>query len=136
MPATTGNNRGCLNASRKAVNGSRVLILGLAYKPNVDDERESPSYVLLNFLKERGAEVAYYDPYVPVIRPTREHPHWAGMRSESWSRQMVESFDAVIVATNHQVVNYQELADWASCIVDTRNAMAGLKTKPGQVWKA
>jgi UDP-N-acetyl-D-glucosamine dehydrogenase len=125
-----------LNARRKAVNGSRVLILGLAYKPNVDDERESPSYVLLNLLKERGAEVAYYDPYVPVIRPTREHPHWAGLRSETWSRQMVESFDAVIVATNHQAVNYQELADWAECIVDTRNAMAVSRTKPGQVWKA
>jgi len=125
-----------LNASRKAVNGSRVLIVGLAYKPNVDDERESPSYVLLNLLKERGAEVAYYDPYVPVIRPTREHPHLAGMRSVTWNRETVTGFDAVIVATNHQVVNYQELADWTSCIVDTRNAMAGAKTKPGQIWKA
>ena len=125
-----------LNASRKAVNGSRVLILGLAYKPNVDDERESPSYVLLNQLKERGAEVAYYDPYVPVIRLTREHPHWAGTRSVSWNRETVEGFDAVIVATNHQAVNYQELADWSPCIVDTRNAMAGINTKAGQVWKA
>jgi len=125
-----------LNARRKAVNGSRVLILGLAYKPNVDDERESPSYVLLNLLKERGAEVAYYDPYVPVIRPTREHPHWAGLRSVNWNRQTVEGFDAVIIATNHQAVNYQELADWTSTIVDTRNAMAAAKTQPGQVWKA
>lgn len=125
-----------LNAARKAVNGSRVLILGLAYKPDVDDERESPSYALLNLLKERGAEVAYYDPYVPVIRPTREHPHWTGQRSVNWDRQTVESFDAVIVATNHKLVNYQELADWAQCIVDTRNAMAGLRTKAGQVWKA
>jgi UDP-N-acetyl-D-glucosamine dehydrogenase len=125
-----------LNASRKAVNGSRVLVLGLAYKPNVDDERESPSYVLLNLLKERGAEVAYHDPFVPVIRPTREHPHWAGMRSIAWDRKTIESFDAVIIATNHQAVNYQELADWTTCVVDTRNAMAGLKTKPAQVWKA
>jgi UDP-N-acetyl-D-glucosamine dehydrogenase len=125
-----------LNARRKAVNGSRVLILGLAYKPNVDDERESPSYVLMNLLKERGAEVAYHDPYVPVVRPTREHPQFAGMRSVSWDRQTVENFDAVIVATNHQVVNYQELADWSPVIVDTRNALAGAKTKPGQVWKA
>ena len=78
-----------LNARRKPVNGSRVLILGLAYKPNVDDDRESPSYVLMDLLKERGAEVAYYDPYVPVIRPTREHPHWAGTRSVSWDRETV-----------------------------------------------
>ena len=125
-----------LNARRKAVNGSRVLILGLAYKPNVDDERESPSYVLLDLLQERGAEVAYHDPYVPVIRPTREHPHWAGLRSVVWDRATVEGFDAVIVATNHRVVNYQELADWCPCIVDTRNALAGCRTKPGQVWKA
>jgi UDP-N-acetyl-D-glucosamine dehydrogenase len=125
-----------LNAKRKAVNGSRVLIVGLAYKPNVDDERESPSYVLLSLLKERGAEVAYYDPYVPVVRPTREHPQWTGLRSVSWNKEALGSYDAVIVATNHQVVNYQELADWTTCIVDTRNAMAGMKTKPGQVWKA
>src|SRR5664280_1389183 len=125
-----------LNAGRKPVNGSRVLIVGLAYKPNVDDERESPSYVLMNLLKERGAEVAYYDPYVPVIRPTREHAHWAGTRSVNWDRQTLEGFDAVIIATNHQAVSYQELADWSSCIVDTRNAMALVKTKPGQVWKA
>src|SRR5947207_11699163 len=68
-----------LNARRKAVNGSRVLVLGLAYKPNVDDERESPSYVLMDLLMKRGAEVAYYDPYVPVIKSTREHPHFAGI---------------------------------------------------------
>jgi UDP-N-acetyl-D-glucosamine dehydrogenase len=125
-----------LNAQRKAVNGSRVLIVGLAYKPNVDDERESPSYVLMNILKERGAGVAYYDPYVPVIRPTREHAHWAGIRSVSWDRPTLAGFDAAIIATNHQAVNYQELADWSPCIVDTRNAMATIKTKPGQVWKA
>jgi UDP-N-acetyl-D-glucosamine dehydrogenase len=125
-----------LNARRKAVNGSRVLIVGLAYKPNVDDERESPSYTLMETLKSRGAEVAYYDPYVPVIRPTREHAHWAGVRSVTWDRKTVEGYDAVIIATNHQVINYQELADWSPCIVDARNAMSGIKTKPEQVWKA
>ncbi len=125
-----------LNSRRKAVNGCRVLIVGLAYKPNVDDERESPSYVLMHLLQERGAEVAYYDPYVPVVRPTREHPQYAGMRSVKWDAQTVGSFDACIIATNHQVVNYQELADWSSCIVDTRNAMATIKTQSGQVWKA
>ena len=125
-----------LNARRKSLNGSRVLVVGLAYKPNVDDERESPSYTLMELLKERGGEVAYYDPYVPVIRPTREHAHWAGTRSVEWNRQTLESFDAAIIATNHQAVNYQELADWSQCIVDTRNAMTSLKTRPAQVWKA
>ncbi len=125
-----------LNARKKSVNGSRVLLLGLAYKPNVDDDRESPTYELMDLFKRRGAEVAYYDPFVPAIRVTREHPHWAGTRSVNWDRKTIGKFDVVVIATNHQSVNYQELAGWADCIVDTRNQMAGVKTKPGQVWKA
>ncbi len=125
-----------LNSHRKPVNGSRVLIVGLAYKPNVDDDRESPSYVLMDLLAERGAEVAYYDPYVPIVPKTREHPHWAGTRSVAWNQEAIKGFDAVIIATHHQVINYQELSHWASCIVDTRNAMVAVATKPDQVWKA
>ena len=125
-----------LNARKKSVNGSKVLIVGLAYKPNVDDDRESPSYVLMERLKHFGAEPAYYDPYVPVIRLTREHPQWAGVRSVEWNRETIASFDAVLIATNHACITYQELADWAACIIDTRNAMAPIKTAPGQVWKA
>ena len=125
-----------LNARNKAVKGSRVLILGLAYKPNVDDERESPSYVLMNLLTERGAEVAYYDPYVPVIKLTREHPQFAGRNSVQWDRATIEKFDIVLIATNHSCMNYHDLADWAQCIVDTRNAMANAPVAPGKVWKA
>jgi len=125
-----------LNAQKKPVNGSRVLVLGLAYKPDVDDDRESPSYILLDLLKKRGAEVAYYDPHVPVIRPSREHGHWAGTRSVPWTRESISGFDVVLISTNHQAVDYRQLADWAACIVDTRNALAGLPTRPGQVWKA
>ena len=79
-----------LNDKGKAIKGSRILILGLAYKPNVDDERESPSYRLLEKLAQRGAEVAYHDPYVPVIRPTREHPQWAGTESVPWDQTTIE----------------------------------------------
>lgn len=125
-----------LNASRKPLNGSKVLVLGLAYKANVDDDRESPSYILLELLKKRGAEVGYYDPHVPVIRPTREHPHWAGLKSVGWDQRTIQGFDLVLISTAHDGVNYQELADWAPCIVDTRNAMSRFPTKPGQVWKA
>lgn len=125
-----------LNERRKAINGSRILVVGLAYKPNVDDERESPSYALMEMLSGRGATVAYYDPYVPIIRPTREHAHWAGTRSVEWNRETLQSYDLVIIATNHANVNYQELADWSVAIVDTRNAMSVIKTKPGQVLKA
>jgi len=125
-----------LNARNKPVSRSRVLILGLAYKPNVDDERESPSYVLMNFLAERGAEVAYYDPYVPVIKPTRAHPQFTGRKSVEWDRATIENFDVVLIATNHSSVNYHELGDWARCIVDTRNAMAGVQVVSEKIWKA
>jgi UDP-N-acetyl-D-glucosamine dehydrogenase len=125
-----------LNERQKPVKGSSILVLGLAYKPNVDDERESPSYALMEMLSERGAKVAYYDPYVPVIRPTREHAHWAGTKSVAWDRDTISSYDVVLIATNHACVNYQDLAEWAGCIVDTRNAMVGIPTRQGQVCKA
>jgi UDP-N-acetyl-D-glucosamine dehydrogenase len=125
-----------LNSQRKPLKGSRILVLGLAYKPNVDDERSSPSYVLMELLEERGATVDYYDPYVPMIKPTREHSQFAGRKSVEWKRSTIESFDAVLIATNHSSVNYQELGDWARCIVDTRNAMAPVKAALGKVWKA
>ncbi len=125
-----------LNHLGKPVNDSRVLVVGLAYKPNVDDERESPSYRLMGLLKERGAQVSYYDPYVPVIGMTREHAEWAGTRSVEWEESVIRSHDLVLVATAHACVDYQQLADWAACVVDTRNAMAGVKTVEGKVWKA
>jgi UDP-N-acetyl-D-glucosamine dehydrogenase len=125
-----------LNAAKKAMNGSRVLVLGLSYKPDVDDDRESPSYVLMDLLQERGVEVAYHDPYIPVIRPTREHPHWEGMRSVNWDAQTISGFDAIIIATNHRSINYEEVVAWSRCIIDTRNALANVKVDAKQVWKA
>jgi UDP-N-acetyl-D-glucosamine dehydrogenase len=137
MPAYVVERVGeALNSARKPLKGSRVLVLGLAYKPNVDDERESPSYRIMELLRQRGAEVAYHDPHVPVIRPTREHPQWTGTQSVLWDRTTIAGFDAVVITTAHPCVNYQELADWAQCIVDTRNAMAAVQVAPGRVWKA
>jgi UDP-N-acetyl-D-glucosamine dehydrogenase len=125
-----------LNDATKAVKGSRILIIGLAYKADVDDERESPSYVLMEILKHRGAHVAYYDPYVPVIRPTREHAQWTGTKSVTWNKETVQSFDLVLIATKHSSVNYRELAEWSRCIVDTRNAMMGVQSGSCRIWKA
>ena len=125
-----------LNARRKSANGSRVLTLGLAYKADVDDMRESPTFHLLELLKKRGVEVAYHDPYIPVIGPTREHAEWRGVKSVEWNRRTIASFDVTLISTAHKCVNYQELADWSDTIVDTRNALAAVTTKPGQVWKA
>ena len=125
-----------LNSARKAINGSQILILGLAYKPNVDDYRESPSFHLMELLDQKGARVAYHDPHVPVIGQSREHSKWAGQRSVFWAKETVSAFDVVLIATAHDAVNYKELAKRSQCIVDTRNALAELKTAPGQVWNA
>jgi UDP-N-acetyl-D-glucosamine dehydrogenase len=112
-----------LNDQGKALRGSKVLLVGLAYKANVDDDRESPGYVLLDKMNAKGVDVAYYDPYIPVIRPSREHGHWAGTTCVAWDQKTISSFDAVLIATAHNNVNYAELGLWAKMIVDTRNAM-------------
>ena len=125
-----------LNSRRKSVNGSKILVLGLAYKANVDDDRESPSYTLLHKLKDRGAEVAYYDPYVPVIKLSREHAHWAGTKSIAWDSITISAFDAVLISTAHEKVNYSQLIRWADLVIDTRNATSGILARAGQVWKA
>lgn len=113
-----------LNTHRKPLNGSKILIVGLAYKANVDDDRESPSYILLEKIKETGAEVAYYDPYIPVIKPSREHAHWAGTPSIPWDQATIESFDAVLISTGHKNVDYDQLLQWSKLIIDTRNVFA------------
>ena len=126
-----------LNAHKKSVNGSRILLVGLAYKPDVDDDRESPTYKLMDFYKEMGAEVSYYDPFVPVIKPSREHGHWAGTASVAWDRDTISGFDAVVISTNHSEVDYDQLAVWTECVIDTRNAMNGREgIREGQVWKS
>jgi len=125
-----------LQSRGKTIRGSRVLVLGLAYKANVDDDRESPAYHLMDLLKRRGAKVAYHDPHVPVIRPSRDHSNWAGVKSVPWNRRSIASFDAVLISTAHDVVNYPQLAQWARCIVDTRNVMTGFKSALGKIWKA
>jgi UDP-N-acetyl-D-glucosamine dehydrogenase len=71
-----------------------------------------------------------------MIRPTREHSHWAGLQSVTWNRSNISGYHLTLIATNHASVNYQELADWAPAIVDTRNAMTGIVTQTGQVYKA
>ncbi len=128
-----------LNAKKKSVNSSRILLIGLAYKPDVDDTRESPAFVLMDKLSALGAEIAYYDPHVPVVGPTREHARWQGVRSMNWDAATVRGFDAVIVVTAHSDVNYEELSSWCDCIVDTRNVfqLAADEDKTVQkVWKA
>jgi len=125
-----------LNSKKKALNGSKILLIGLAYKPNVDDDRESPTYKLMELYEEMGAEVAYYDPYIPVIRPSREYGQYTGIASIEWKEETIKSFDAVVIATNHSDINYRQLAKWCDCIVDTRNAMRDASQNGKQVFKA
>ena len=125
-----------LKAQEKSVNVSRILIIGLAYKPDVDDDRESPSYHLMDLLKAHGGEVAYYDPHVPIIRASREHSDWAGIKSVEWEESIIKSFDAVVISTQHSIINYKQLSSWANCIVDARNAMADEEVGTATIWKA
>ena len=125
-----------LNENGRAVKGTKVLVLGLAYKPDVDDMRESPSFGLMDRLKSRGATVDYYDPYIPVIGKTREHESWEGQKSVKWTEEQIRDFDVVLIATNHGSIDYSQLADWCDCIVDSRNAMKGISVKDGQVTKS
>ena len=125
-----------LNKHKKSLNGSGILLLGLAYKSNVDDMRESPTFHLMDQFKEKGSNISYFDPHIPEIPVTREHSEWAGLESISWNKEQIQSFDCVVIVTKHDSINYMELAKWAPCIVDTRNAMDSLETASGQVIKA
>lgn len=125
-----------LNNLGKAVKGSKIVLLGLAYKSNVDDMRESPTFALMDGFKRLGAEISYYDPHVPKIGPTREHMEWAGMESMIWNEDNVRAQDCVVIATKHDAFNLDELAAWSDLIVDTRNAMAETETREGLVVKA
>jgi UDP-N-acetyl-D-glucosamine dehydrogenase len=112
-----------LAEQNKQINGSRVLIVGLAYKPNVDDDRESPSYVLMSKLEAQGATVDYHDPHVPVIRPSRKYSHYAGRQSIPWTADAMSRCDAALIATAHDSVDHTQLTEWIPCVVDTRNAL-------------
>lgn len=114
---------------KKALNGARILLLGMAYKKNVDDMRESPSLVLLELLEAAGATVDYYDTFIPVIPKTREHAALAGRKSVGWDKATVGSYDAALVCTEHDTVDYGQLVEWSKLVVDTRNATKSVKNR-------
>ncbi len=111
-----------LNRERKPLSGSRVLILGLAYKADVDDTRESPSFELIHLLRAQGATVEYSDPHVPATWPARKHD--LAMRSVPLTPKAIAGYDAVIVATAHKAFDFAAIAQHARVVVDTRNAMS------------
>jgi UDP-N-acetyl-D-glucosamine dehydrogenase len=106
----------------RALRGAKLLIMGVAYKKNVDDLRESPALRIMEILKSFGAEVSYYDPHLPEIPVTREHAALAGMRSIAFEETQVCGFDAAMITTDHDAVDYDALVKWSKLVVDTRNA--------------
>lgn len=106
----------------KGLNGSRVLMMGMAYKKDVDDIRESPSLKLMALLEERGADVSFYDPFIPVISTGREHAALSGRKSVTWQDVLAGDHDAAFIVTDHSDVDYQALVSASPLVVDTRNA--------------
>jgi UDP-N-acetyl-D-glucosamine dehydrogenase len=123
-----------LNEDRKPINGSKILVMGLAYKKDINDLRESPSVHLVEMLQDRGAEVDYCDPFIPKTPRQREHD--LQMTSVEVSPETVAAYDCVLIATDHTQTDYRMLADHARLIVDTRNAMTGITNPKARVVKA
>lgn len=110
-----------MNARGIVMNGSRILIVGLAYKKNVDDVRESPTFKLWRLLEQKGARVDYCDPYCLKVHKTREYPEYCGR--ESVSADHAAEYDAVLIATAHDCLDYQQIKRDAKLVIDTRNAV-------------
>ncbi len=107
-----------LNEKGKAVNGSRILVLGVAYKKNVDDMRESPSVRLMDMLRRKGSKIAYSDPYVPVFPKLRKFRF--DLESVVLSPESIAGFDCLLLATDHDEFDYDEIQRHAKLIVDAR----------------
>ena len=108
----------------RGLNGARILLIGLAYKKNIDDSRESPALRLIRLLNGRGSRVDYYDPLIPTIPVTREYADLAGQKSIDWDLDRIADYDVVLITTDHDGVDYHGLAGAAKLVVDTRNACA------------
>ena len=118
-----------LNDEGKALRNSKILVLGLAYKANVDDCRESPSFVLMEKLEAKGAVVDFHDSYVPVVPPTREHAHFNGKKSVL----IKDAYDLILLSTDHAEYKEFDFSNYSCPLVDTRNC---IKKKPQKYYQA
>ncbi len=123
-----------LNEVGKPVRGSRVCILGVAYKKDVDDPRESPAFTILEALRRRGARISYNDPHIPTL-PVMRH-HSIRLDSESLTPEFLASQDCIVIVTDHSAYDFEEIVRYAPLIVDTRNATAGLEAGQCRIRKA
>ena len=123
-----------LNERRQSVRGAKILVLGLAYKPDIDDLRESPAVTIIEKLQRLGADVSYNDPYIPRTRPQREHD--LRMQSVELTPQTLADQDAVLIVTNHSCYDYAWIVANARLVVDTRNACRGVTEGREKIVKA
>jgi UDP-N-acetyl-D-glucosamine dehydrogenase len=121
---------------KKSLSGAKILLMGIAYKKNIDDMRESPALKLIELIEKRGGHVEFYDPFIPVIPPTREHADLTGRKSVTFDAATLAGFDAALIATDHDDVDYGLLAAHSKLVVDTRNACARAGVKAANVFKA
>ncbi len=119
-----------LNSARKAINGSKILILGAAYKRDIDDLRESPALTIIELLQKAGAVVSYNDPYIPVIGKGRHY----NLEMKSTGLDQIGSFDCVVIVTDHSEYDYAAIVRDSQLVVDTRNATKGLTS--AKIWRA
>lgn len=125
-----------LNEHGKALKNASVLVIGLAYKKDVDDMRESPTLELLEILYKKGAKPAYYDPYIPYIIKTRKHPVLEGMESIQLTPESIRKYDAILIATDHSNIDYNQLVQHAQLVIDTRNATKNVTQAREKIFKA
>jgi UDP-N-acetyl-D-glucosamine dehydrogenase len=129
MPAfVTAKVTHALNEMRKAVNGSRVLVLGVAYKRDIDDMRESPALDVIRLLEGLGADVAYHDPFIPRFREDGHERHGVALTDAE-----LERADAVVIVTDHSTVDYQRVVDRAQLVVDSRNATGRTRSSRARI---
>jgi UDP-N-acetyl-D-glucosamine dehydrogenase len=136
MPAyVVGKVADALNDQCKPIKGSKITLLGMAYKKDVDDPRESPGFELMELLLQKGAVVHYNDPYIPVLPAMRRYPHLS-MPSQELSAEYLRTRDCVLIATDHSSYDWNWIAQHARLIVDTRNAMKDVTAPAATIIRA
>jgi UDP-N-acetyl-D-glucosamine dehydrogenase len=123
-----------LNEQARSIKGSRVLVLGAAYKKDVDDPRESPAFEIMELLIDRGAHVSYNDPYIPVLPRMRHHS--VRMESRPLTEDLLAAQDCVLIVTDHSAYKYDWIVRHSAVVVDTRNATEGVEPGACRIWKA
>jgi UDP-N-acetyl-D-glucosamine dehydrogenase len=123
-----------LNAKGKSIKGAKILVLGVAYKKNVDDARESPALAIMDLLQKKGAAILYHDPYIPALPHFRKY--YFKLKSSPLTKRLVHKIDAAVVVTDHSCIDYSWVVKYAPLVIDTRNVTKGMKRWKNKIIKA